>query len=163
MIDVEQVPAELLALIGTRMAIGSSSENALAANFQQTQLRNPADSGFIITLLEVRVWSATAQTIALGPTQATFANASLRTLTDTRFFAQTPAGQVLDGVSLVLSPIFGRLRVDGTVESIFKPQKAVAVINPGSSFAVTCGVVNTNLVTNWNWQERVAQPSELRL
>jgi hypothetical protein len=161
--DVERVPAELRALMGSNLCVGSTIEAGIAANVQQAMLRNTAGTGVVMTILEVRVFSATAQTIVFGPTLNTFANSGVRAFTDLRLFPSAPVGLILDGIALTAAPIFGRIRVNGDDEAIYHPPIGVGVVTPGTAFAFSGSIVNTDLITSWTWIERVAQPSELNL
>lgn len=161
-LEVENVPAELLILQGTYLALGSSRVGAVAAQFAQAMLRNPGGSGQIITLLEVHAWSDTGQEFGLGPTQNTLATAGLAARSDTREFPNGPTGQVLSESLLAAGPSFMRIRFV-TEPRVVRPPKALAVIGPGTAFSVTNITANASLLVSFLWQERVAEGSELNL
>ena len=50
MLEVENVPGELLALLGTQLGWCSASLGPSVGNFNHHQLFNPADSGVVITV-----------------------------------------------------------------------------------------------------------------
>ena len=164
--DVEQAPAELLVLGGTRMAMGRSVEVQVGSNFQMSMLRNPGGSEAIITLLSVSMFSSTAQAFAMGLTQNTFANlnAANTAFSDGRLFgSSTPVGEVRDGISLVAGVDFYQLRGSAGESIFYEPPKAVAVLSPGTAFSVSATVINTLLLVSYTWTERPAEASELNL
>ena len=164
--DVEQAPAELLILGGTHLASGRSIEIGVASNFQRSQIRNPGQSGSIITVLQVSVFSSLAQGIGMGITLNTFANlntANTSFLDGRLIGAAVPVGQVRDDIGLVADVDFYEIRTDATRSIDYKPPKAVAVLSPGTAFSVTTTVVNTLLLCSFLWMERPAEESELNL
>jgi len=165
-LDVERVPPELLILGGTHMAQGRTDEVGIAANVQQAMLRNPGQSGTIITLTRITVQSSTPQDIFLGPTLNTFANANPVAFVDTRIFGagNNPVGQVLDGIALVSAPDFYRMRSGAaSAYEVYEPQAAIAVLGPGTAYAVSGSSLNTQMSVTFDWRERPAEESELSL
>lgn len=165
-IDVERVPAELLALGGTRLASGRTSQSATASNFQMAMLRNPGGSGALLRLVAVIVSSQSAQAFGMGITTNTFANlnAANTAFLDGRLFASTvPVGEVRNGISLSTGVRFLEIR-GGVFESVvWQPPEAVAVLSPGTAFSITTTTINTQLATTFMWLERPAEQSELSL
>jgi len=163
-LDVERVPAELLLLGGTQLGMGQVTIEPLAANFPQAMLRNPGGSGNIITVTQVAIFSSTAQLARAGPTLTTFATAGTQVVRDTRRGPLgIPVGQVFADNLLVAGPLFWRYQLNGIDSFILKDPNDVAVLAPGSAFAVGCGTVNTNLRVSFMWRERPAEESELSL
>ena len=165
-IDVEQVPAELLLLGGTRMAMGRSSNTPLAANFQLSMLRNPGGSEAIITLLGVAINGSGLSGFALGMTLNTFPNLNTANtgFRDGRLIGTgVPVGEVRDDQSLVIGVEHFVLDEDQVNGGLFQPPKALAVISPGTAFSVSTRIVNTSLLCSWLWIERPAEQSELSL
>lgn len=164
MIDVENVPAELLLLMGSRLALGGDNLAAPAATFfAQMMLRNPANSGFIITVLEARCSSTTDQQFVWGPTQNTLATAESTAFADTRVFPEGTVGQVLSESLLVVGPTFGHGRALANTDLILNVPRGLAVLTPGTAFSVSTTDDATVLTATFTWLERVAQPSELNL
>lgn len=164
MFDVENVPPELLLLMGSRLALGGENLGAPGAgNLNIVMLRNPGDSGSIITVLEIRASSSTTQRFVWGPTQNTFPTAEPTALTDTRIFGEGTVGQVLSDVGVVAGPSFGHTHVLANTSLVLAVPRGLAVLGPGAAFAVGNAAANTTLATAFTWVERVAQPSELNL
>jgi len=164
MIDVENVPAELLLLMGSRLALGGADLAVAGGSFfNQAMLRNPGQSGIIITLLEARPSSLTSQTFAWGPTVNTLPDTEVSGFTDTRVFGEGTVGQVLSDQLLVPGPSFGFARVQSGRDFVLAVPRGLAVLGPGTAFGITCTTLNTDFQVAFTWLERVAQPSELNL
>ena len=164
MFDVENVPAELLLLMGSRLCLGGEGLAAAGATFiNQMMLRNPGNSGAIITLLEARISSTSAQSFVWGPTLNTLATAEPTAFADTRIFGEGTVGQVLSEALLVPGPSFGAAVKENSTEVVLNTSRGLAVLGPGTAFSVSCLNANTTLFATFVWIERVAQPSELQL
>jgi len=165
-IDVERVPAELLALGGTKLASGRSLEAGVASNFQRSQIRNPGGSTNIITVLQITAFSSVAQGLGLGITLNSNANlnpANTAYLDGRLLASSVPVGEVRDGIGLVADVDFFQIRSSATQSIDYRPPRAAAVLSPGTSFSVTTTVANTLLLCSFLWIERPAEPSELSL
>ena len=165
MIDVENVPAELLLLMGSRLCLGGDNLGQPGATFfNQAMLRNPGDSGVIITLLEARVSSNSgAQRYVWGPTLNTLATVEPTAFTDTRVFGEGTVGQVRSEALLVVGPNFGSGRSPNNQDLILNVPRGLAVLAPGTAFEVSTTVADTAFGFAFSWLERVAEPSELNL
>ncbi len=163
--DVERVPAELLVLGGTRMCQGHSNEPAVAAVFQVSELFNPVDSEAIITLMSVSMFSDVSPGFGMGLTDGSFTNdnPTLVGFTDGRLFTSArPLGQVRDetaGAAGVNTYLLGR---DLALVNIFRPERAVAVLSPGTGYSVGATQVNSSLNVSYTWMERPAEQAELQ-
>ena len=163
-LDVERVPGELLILGGTQIAIGQTTTAPSAALIPGSMIRNPGGSGNLITITQVVIVSTTAQPGVAGPTLNTFPTAGTQTIRDTRRGpAGKPVGQALSDNALVPGPIFFRFPLNGSDPFVLKDDNGVAVLVPGTAFAVGCTVANTDLQVGWMWRERPAEESELSL
>jgi len=163
MIDVENVPSELLVLSGTRLCMGTLSIAPGVADINQIMLRMPGGTGAIATIHSVSVFASLAQRIVLGPTQNTYANPGVEAFTDGRIFGQGTTAQVLGEGLLVQGSTFFEIRNDSVRTDVFTPPRGFSVITPGNAFSVSCVIVNSRLTVSFLWSERVAQPSELNL
>ncbi len=164
-IDVENMPAELLLLMGTRLAIGEADLSpGGVGTFGQAMLRNPPNSGAIITILEIRTGTDQQQEMVAGPTLTTYPDAQPSAFVDTRIFPEPTVGQVLsDNTLLVPGSTFYRFRLLSGREVVWKRSKGIAVIAPATAFSVSVTNDATNFNCSFLWTERVAQPSELNL
>lgn len=162
--DVENVPAELLLLMGTFLCVGRTAKNGVAAVFQASMLRNPVGSGKIMRLLEVRFSSTTAQEVFAGPTENNYSNLGTRAILDLRAFAPTtPVGEPRDDEILVAAPDFMRIQVNATDDVVLHPPIAQAVLSPNGAFGISTSTLATSLRATYMWLERTAEPSELNL
>ena len=164
MIDVENVPGELLLLMGSRLCVGGGNIPTVGAGFfPQAMLRNPGESGVIITLLEIRAGSGVALRYVWGPTLNTLANGHNSAFTDTRVFGQGTVGQVLSESLLVAGPNFGNGRAGPGRDIVLKIPRGLGVLMPGSAYSVSSSLDNVSFSFSFTWLERVAQASELNL
>ena len=163
-LDVERVPGELLLLGGTQVAMGASFTAAAVALIPGSMVRNPGGSGNLITITQVAIASGSVQRGVAGVTLNTFPTAGVQTIRDTRRGpAGKPVGQVLSDNALVPGPIFFRFLLDGVTTFVLKDDNGVAVLAPGTAFAVGGTTANTDLSVGWMWRERPAEESELSL
>jgi len=162
-IDVERVPGELLLLGGTQLAMGTIVVSPVAANFSLAMLRNPGGSKTLITVTKVLMSaSATIQGNA-GVTLNTFGTAGSQAIRDTRRGpADPPVGLVLGEVSLVFGVDFFRFILTGGMNTILEDENSVAVLAPGTAFAVGALSTNTAIRASFFWRERPAEESELQ-
>ena len=162
-LDVERVPAELLLLGGTQIAMGQIRLSPLAANFNQIMIRNPGGSQALLTVTQVAIFSTTAQIIRVGLTLNTFPTAGAEVIRDARrALTDPPVGQVLGDQLLVASPFFFTFRVNGSDTVFLKDINELAVLPPGTALTIGANTVNTNLEVGFMWRERPAEESELQ-
>jgi len=164
MLDVENVPAELLLLQGSRLCMASVPIGAGGPGFFSTViLRNSGGSGALGRLIEVHVESAST-TVVFGPTQNSNSAAGARAFADTRVFGE---GTVLvtqgNNNLLALGSDFWRVNTNPQGTYVWRPPAAISVIAPGGGFQVTNNSADVALQVNFLWIERQAQPSELNL
>ena len=164
MFDVENMPAELLFLSGTKIAMGASLLGASVAENNHHQLFNPADSGHLLTLTDVYLSTVTASGVMLW--EASLASAPLTTdvgnnpLRDTRLgVAQLPVGQIRNdqsagGVATQLS-----FRVENPPFHI-QPKNSIAVLFPGTGITFVSEIVNFDSSVSFFWRERAFLQSE---
>ena len=164
MFDVENCPAELLLLMGTRLCVGGENLGAGGATlFTQAMLRNPGGSGSLITVLDVVFSSTTSQRFVYGPTLNTLAVSEVSAFVDTRVFGEGTLGQVLSEQLLVVGPTFGHIRALANSPQKLAVPRGLAVLAPGTAFSISTTTANTGMTVTFTWLERVAQPSELKL
>ena len=163
MIDVENVPAELLLLSGSRLCSGTASLAANAGFFGQLFLRNPANSGVIARLMVIEI-IISAQTVFFGPTQNSSVALGGEAFLDTRVFGEGTTLK-LEGNNNFLAPNVNfwqqRSLLDLTLS--YRPPVAISVIAPGAAFSFGPALANQSITASWMWIERTAEPSELNL
>jgi len=165
MIDVENVPAELLLLSGSKLAMGRANLIGGGATFFGIAfLRNNGATGVLGRVMEIEVFSTTAQRILIGPTQNSAAAVGATAFADGRVFGEGTT-LVTQGANnnLVSGSDFYRLGIDGIESKTWRPPGAGMVISPGTALSVSATVDNTDLTVSFVWVERIAQPSELNL
>jgi len=163
--DVEQAPAELLVLGGTRMAHGFSNEPAVADVIQHSQLFNPVDSGSLITLLYIAIRSNVSE-VAMGLIDGAFTTSKTNNVAfvDGRLFGSSaPVGQVRHETAGAPGPESFLLNSSFFNVTPFAPPKAIAVLSPGIGFQIHTLTVNGKLDVSYTWLERQAEQSELSL
>jgi len=164
MIDVENVPAELLLLSGSRLCMGTVILTAGgAAMFGTVLLRNNAGTGVIARILMIDVGSASG-TLVLGPTLNSAAAAGAEAFADTRVFGEGTALKIQGSTNnLVFGSNFWNPLTDASGRYTWEPPAAIAVIAPGAAFSIGNATANLGITVNLLWIERQAQPSELNL
>ncbi len=164
-IDVENVPGELLFLMGTKVAYGGTSVNAEAASFAKIQLFNPTGSGHLLTLTKV-IFSGTVSSryvwdIKVTPETAAF---NVERILDTRQGTdELPVGQIRFTLD-VASPTFtATVRLLASTPYKLENENGLAILAPGTGFTIGCLTPNATMEASFYWRERVAEPSELLL
>jgi len=160
-LDVENVPGELLALMGTRIGWAGTSVVPTAGKKAGIQLFNPIDTGILVTISSVIVGSAGTSFIRWGLTKITLAtNTGIPGFRDTRL-STSPSGVAQlrtspDAVSLAAMA----LRQAANVMWELKDGNSFCVLAPGTGINFV-GSADVELTVSFNYRERVAEPSEL--
>lgn len=162
-LDVENVPAELLLLMGSRLCMGRITIAAGGAgNFSQAILNRPS-SNAIGRVIAVTISGGTAQQYLFGPTQQGAGPlAGSQGFSDTRVFGQGTIFQVTGFNNLLVGGggLYGVRVPVGESENFIIPN-GMGVLGPTGGFAVSCTAANSILEAHFLWVERTAQPSEL--
>lgn len=164
MIDVENVPGELLALMGTNLCMGGGVIAAVAAEAPKMQLVNPTDSGTLITLTSVWVsTSGGSLTMRWGTTATSLAAAANRELfRDTRLgITNRPTGQIHEASSAGFGPATMQCRTLNNTPLKLEDKNGIVVLAPGDNWQIGVGSNNVDLLFALYWRERVAEASEL--
>lgn len=164
-LDVENVPPELLLLGGTIIAHGSLAQSGTAAVQLRAQVFNPVDSGNLITVTSCGVSSSTAQLLNFGLVNTTLSiqNAVQRPLDGRVDLGNPVLGEIRFGTNAAVAPATGNVTVRALETFQLLSDGDAAVLPPGIGFQVTTTVLNTQLVAHFIWRERPAEPSELNL
>lgn len=162
-VDLENVPAELYALNGWALGFGSTEMPAVAANFRIAQLFNPEGSNQIVVPTLISFSSATAQRIEYdvdsGPLTDLLASSIPR---DTRRGVRAPlVGQVRQVFQVGSLAPQGQIIIESVVTWVMKDLDGLFVLGPGTGINIGATVTNTDLLVNFHWRERLAEPSEL--
>ena len=165
MIDVENVPGELLLLGGTEMSMGSHINIPGAANAAQVQLFNVVGSGKIVTITKVIFSISTgAATARLG-----ISDTAIGTATNAEEFrdsrrpaASKPASQMRFFSDPTPADPQLQIGVFGNVPYTLDDPNGVCVLSPGFGLHVGLSALNVTLICSFLWRERVAEQSELQ-
>jgi len=164
MLDVENMPGELLRLANTRLGMGTATLAAVAAEIPKIQLFNPADSRLLVTLTTVVI----TQSVNGEPVRFFFSTAGLADN-----IGNTPFRDTRDGVAI---STVAQVRSDSSASGIaahfsfvssannptqFHDSNGVCVLAPGTGISIATASVNRTLTVGFMWRERVAEESEL--
>ncbi len=163
MFDVENVPAELLLLAGTRMGLGGINIGATAANNNLIQLHNPAGTGILVTCTDVFIQSTTAQAVNFNLSDVVLAtNIATVEQRDSRIGVSAPTtAQVRRGIQVAATGAAGVLQLEAATVLHLTSNRGLFVLGPATNVIFSTTTVNTDLLVTFLWRERVAQPSEL--
>lgn len=162
-IDVERVPGELLALGGTRLAMGSEQQLAVVAEFANVQLFNPADSGQLVTLSSAIISSdATSGARWQVVTTALPVLSTNHAFRDSRFTGTTrPVGEIRTDSTVGAVVRTGQMFTAANRPILMEQDDAIAVLAPGTGITFQTIVANNTFRVSFFWRERVALQSEL--
>ena len=160
-IDVENVPGELLFLMGTRIGWAATSKVPTAGKKTGIQLFNPEGSGQLITISSVIVSTAGVTEISYGLTVIALAtNTDIPRLRDSRV-PLTPGGSAeLRTSPDAIAPLSGRFRLLAHNSFQIIDPNSVCVLAPGTGLTFVGGI-DVNIFISFNYRERIAEPSEL--
>jgi len=160
-IDVENVPGELLLLMGTRIGFAGTSKAPTAGKKAGIQLFNPVGSGHLVTISTILMGKDDSGSLSWGQTTlALGTNTGIARIRDTR------VGTSTDGVSQLRTAADAGTPVGGILLSLtsrtfnLTDPNAVAVLAPGTGLTVTA-ITDALLNVTFYYRERVAEPSEL--
>ncbi len=160
-LDLENTPAELLALTGWRTAWQSTERLSTAGNNSTSQLFNPAGSNTICTITQLVIRSDTVVDIQAEIVAAALAAGVRGLFRDARF--GIPRQSVAVVSSLDGGAAGGGLRLRLVVDEQFtlRDDNGIVVLTPGSGLTVGTTTNAIRLTVNYFWRERLAQPSEI--
>jgi len=164
-LDVERVPGELLALMGTRVCWGNTNQAGFAGLNNQAQLFNPPDSGTLITVTSVRASSGNTQRLGLGVVDTFLTAVGSEQFRDGRFgVGSLPVGALAIATQVAQFPQNYLFAVVGpNIPSILESENGLCVLPPGFGLQISTLTVATTQFVSWMWRERPAEQSELTL
>ena len=163
-IDVENMPSELLILSGTRTAFGGGVATGGGGNSTKMGLFNPAGSNTIITLTDVWIASTSgAQIIRWGLNVNQLAvNIATQQFTDTRNpIQQLPVGEISTEVAAALANATGQTLTTTNVPVHITGKNEVAMLRPGIGFEIGLTASNQVQYTTFYWRERPMESAEV--
>lgn len=164
MIDVENVPGELLLLGGTRLCHGGLVRAATAGNRGKIQLFNPAESGHLVTVTRVLIRSASTGPVRLAMDAAARTNDSTAArYRDTRLgITEEPVSQLRSENTATAIAGIVQLFAIADVQLDIRDENSVAVLAPGTGISFGPDALNTEVSGSFFWREREALESELQ-
>ena len=161
-IDVENVPIELFALMGTTVATAGSLLVISAGDINKHQLFNPPDSGALLVLTTAILNCSVATRFELQLTAAALADDVGNVVgRDTRKAAATDiVGQNRSEQSPAGTAPIVQIRVEQNVSFTLQDPDGLFVIFPG--FGVTAAPVTAaqQSLVQFFWRERAFEPAE---
>jgi len=161
--DVENVPGELLALMGTRLGWCSSILQPTVGNRNHHQLFNPVDSGTLLAVTTVTVQANSAQYMRLDTRDT-----ALTTLVGNERRRDTRTGVDADttGQNRTLADTSNgglafRIRVLANEQEYVTDSNGVIILFPGTGLVVSTEATNVQSVISFMWRERTFEPAEV--
>lgn len=164
-VDLEQVPGELLILGGTHLGYGGTAIVAAGGQFPAVQLFNPINSGKIGTITRVIVSSDVNQTIrwSFQITELAGSVGSER-IRDTRVpFQSRTSLRVRSEAKGAPTGASGQISVLARSPFVLEDPNGVAVLSPDIGFEIGGSSAASALFVTFYWRERIAESSELNL
>ena len=163
MVDVENLPGELLALGGWKLGIGASNLLAAAAETAKIQVFNPIGSGVIATVTTIVMSVTSAQRVRISSDNAArstgigvqiprdLRHGILRLPTCAIFQESSPGSNNANGIF--------QIAADDPI-TLHDPN-GLFILTPGTGCSAGHEIVATRLIATFFWRERTAEPSEL--
>jgi len=163
-IDVENVPPELLILMGTNAAFGGGTITGAAGEAAKMGLFNPPGSSQVITLTDVTVGQdSTSSVIRWG-----FNTNELATQIQTEVFTdkrnplvQLPVGRVSTESAVALASGTGQVRLLNNTPLHLSAKNGLAILRPGIGWEVGLLTQAAAIFVTFYWTERTMEASEL--
>jgi len=160
-IDVENVPGELLFLMGTKIGWAHTAKTPTAGKRAGIQLFNPLGSGHLITVSSVTLNAASTSAITYGIViLALGTNTGIPRLRDGRIGVGPSGVAELRTSADAVGLLSGQIRILASVSFTLDDRNSVCVLSPGTGITFV-GTVDVNFGVNFVYRERVAEPSEL--
>jgi len=165
MIDVENVPGELLILMGTRIVFGGGTVTGAAGQSPKVQLFNPVDSGHLVTITRLSIAANASTIVRWGVVNvALTTGVGTETFRDMRLpLTARPIGEMRQESAVALADGTNQTRVLTGEPYTIEDPNGLAVLLPGTGFEIGLTSVATTINHAWNWRERAAERSELNL
>jgi len=164
-LDLENMPSELLVLGGTRIVFGGGTVTGVAGQAPKMGLFNPANSGNIVILTAVVYSTLSTGTVRWGlNTNELATQIGTEVFADSRLgFTARPVGRIGTESAVALANATGQSRVVGNARFDLQFPNDLCVLAPGFGFEIGSNVNASIILTAFYWRERAAIPSELNL
>ncbi|MEE8609054.1 MAG: hypothetical protein V3S55_15730 [Nitrospiraceae bacterium] len=164
MIDVENLPPELLVLAGWSPAFRGTDITAGVGDLNASQLFNPLGSGKIMVLTTVILTISGAAGLRTAMTHTELASSNgFGVLRDNR------AGDIISTAAVGNTRIEtgftvnagGNLFLSANRAETLEDRNGLAILTPGDGWSVGTDGTNLRLIVSYYWRERTAEQSEL--
>jgi len=161
-VDVENVPGELLRLGGTLLGWGDSTGIAGVGDRASVGLFNPADSGKLVTVTSIWTFLLAVGSVSMGLYTTSLGGGvpgdvrDFRTTTLSKTSAQTEFS-IADSIT----PVNVAFRVVADETFRMEDVNGLVVLSPGTGVKTVMNGTNGTINTAFLWRERIAEPSEL--
>lgn len=162
-LDLENLPHELLMLAGWRTAMITVSRDPTLGDIVAAQLFNPVNSGFIAAVTQVILRTDQDSNVAVTINQAQLTGGFTRGL-----FRDSRLGgvrnSVLGGLTQTgpaATPATMNLFVPSDSQYILSDPNGLVVLSPGNGMQCGINTIDRFISATFLWRERVAETSEL--
>jgi len=163
MIDVENVPGELLFLSGTKLGMMGTQQAAEVASIPKTQIFNPLGSGKLVTVTSVvmsanlsasfeMVLTTTAIGISVGNNVVRDTRGGVPSVSTTEIRTQLDAAGIAT---------FFVVRARSDTAVTITDRNGVCILAPGTGLTVAPEITDVIFTASFFFRERVAERSEL--
>jgi len=160
-IDVENVPGELLFLLGTRIGWGAAAKAPTAGKKAAIQLFNPEGSGQLVTVSTVLISGATLGDYTWGTSSSGLGtNTGIPRLRDLRLGSNEQGVSQLRTSADQVAQNLGRFRSNGGLLNTLTDGNSFCVLSPGTGITIV-GDTDVVISVSFFYRERIAEPSEL--
>jgi len=160
-IDVENVPGELLFLMGTHIGWAATSKTPTAGKKGGIQLFNPAGSGQLITITTVLCSATIVQLFSYGIVNIALAtNTGIPRLRDSRIGVGPSGVSQLRTSPDAIAPLGGEFRAPSQTTVRLTDGNSFCVLSPGTGLTFVSSQ-DVPMTISFFYRERVAEPSEL--
>ena len=161
-LDLENLTPENRLPAGWSLVSMFATRTGVAAQLQGISIINPANSGTIGVVTKIVINSETAQVITMGSSLALFTPVVNSVDADTRS-SLVSNGALRLGANANTGGAENRIliEVETGIDREFEVPHALAVLAPGTQFAVVGSTVNLDLRVCFFALTRIAEPSEL--
>ena len=161
-LDLENLPTELLILRGWVLGMGRISNLSAAATVNSHQLFNPTGSGKLIVLTSLRISPTNAGVFDYGPAFSALTDTSVAgAQRDLRAGSIKPTNGLLQEEDNGTGSAFGAVSIAANVSLELTDPNGLMVLLPGTAFRINEAATNKTLRTAWMWRERSFEPSEV--
>jgi len=161
-LDLENLPAELLLLRGWRKFSAFATQVAVAAQTTALQLVVPDANTNLVVVEKLIIKVQTASNVTIGTNVAAFTELANVNNQDTRSPEASNAHVRLAGTNNAATTANGAiLRLTTGVDREFEVPGGIAVLGPGGVFSVIVSTGDLDLTVSFFGRERIAEPSEV--